>query len=210
MAKKHLVYKDLQGNPLPSVTTILNVINKPGLWEWKLAVGKKRAEQLKEAAGEFGTTVHSAVQSIVEDGQVPTYADVRVERTMCNLQKWLDNNIVRWYCMEIGVYHDTLRYGGTFDGIAELKSGKIALIDFKSSKRVNPEYYLQLTAYARAERIEDDVFDLSKIDCGLIVHLNHETLMWESVVVDVHDQYLWEIFKGLAHMYPWWEKYCAH
>lgn len=207
MAKKHLVYKDRDGNPLPSVTTILQVLNKPKLTDWKLAVGKSRAESTVKAAAEFGTVVHSAIQSIVEDGQVPTFQDQRVSTTIENLMKWINNNVEEWVCMEMAVYHHDLKYAGTFDGIVKLKSGKYALIDFKTSKSIHPDYYLQMCAYANAQDVEDDVFDLRNLDCGILVHLNHSTLMWEAVVVDVWDSQLKAVWLTLTQMYPWWKKH---
>lgn len=210
MAKKHQVYKDKDGSPLPSVTTILQLVNKPKLVDWKLAVGKSKAERTVQAAAEFGTIVHSAIQSIVEDGQVPTFQDPKVSTVIDNLLKWINNNVEEWVCMEMAVYHWDLKYAGTFDGIVKLKSGKKALIDFKTSKSIHHDYYVQLCAYANAQAVEDDVFDLRELDCGIIVHLNHSTLMWEAVVVDVHDKSLVSVWESLTRLYPWWKKHYDH
>lgn len=199
--KKHKEYL-IQGKKVPSVTTILDVLSKPGLEFWYGKLGFTEANKQKEEAAKFGTAIHNAIEDTYT-GQVPSITDERMKTVISNFTKWSDRYIDSWLAFEKAVFHDELHYAGTADAFAILKgSKKMVLIDFKTSKKVRDQYFLQVTAYAKATRIEDNAVDLSKIEGALILHLNHETLDWEVVTVQITPE-LFEVFKCCLEIYKW-------
>ncbi len=204
MAKKYLRYL-INGNTVPSVTTILNELSKPGLEKWYGRLGTTEAERQKNAAADFGSRVHSAIEAIYQ-GQEPNFEDEKLKTVVSNFKKWAEANISEWVAFEKAVYHDELLYAGTTDAFAKLKgSERLVLVDFKTSKKIRDEYYLQVVAYAKATRIEDDVVDLKQVSGAIIVHLDPETLAWEAVNADLSDD-LFQVFKACLTVYKWRNK----
>jgi len=202
--KKYLKYT-ISGKEVPSVTTILNELAKPGLEKWYGRLGIVEAERQKNSAAEFGSKVHAAVEAIYH-GQEPASIDKRFDSAIANFKKWADHHIKEWIAFERAVYHDELMYAGTVDAFARLKgSNKLVLVDFKTSKKVRDEHYLQVVAYAKATRIEDDVVNLKDIKGAIIVHLDHETLTWEAVNADLSEN-LFKVFQSCLEIYKWRNK----
>lgn len=206
MGKKHLVYTLLDGTPAPSVTTILQLLNKPQLNDWRARMGIKKAESIRDTAGAFGSAVHAGCEAVCSEGQIPSYSSEKISMAVENFRLWAKANVRRWIAFEKAVYHDDLRYAGTIDAVAELLDGRIVLIDLKTSKKVNWEYYLQTIAYSHGQRYEDDCIEPGSLDGILIIHLNHETMTWESLIVADPQDELWTIFCYLCHIYPHWKK----
>lgn len=205
MGKKHLEYLLKDGTRAPSVTTILQVLNKPALNDWRARLGQRKTDEIKNTAGEFGSAVHAGIEAVCSERQIPSYSSEKIRAAVENFSLWAKANIREWVAFEKAAYHDELRYAGTVDAFARLKNGKLVLIDFKTSKKVNWEYYLQTIAYARAQRYEDDVVNPQDIAGILIVHLNHETMTWESLHVTDPDEEYWTIFQQLCFIYPRWK-----
>lgn len=204
MGKKHLEYLLKDGAKAPSVTTILQVLNKPALNDWRARLGHKRSDEIKTVAGDFGGAVHAGIEAVCSDSQIPSYANDKIRAAVENFKQWAAKNIEEWVAFEKAAYHDDLRYAGTVDAFARLKNGKLVLIDFKTSRKVNWEYYLQTVAYARAQRYEDNVVQPQDIQGIIIVHLNHETMTWEALNVTDPDEEYWTIFQHLCFIYPRW------
>ena len=201
MAKKHNIYL-INKEKVPSVTTILNEMSKPGLEIWYGKLGLKEANRQKEEAAAFGSSVHSAIEAIC-NGQTALYSDERLKTAVNNFRIWADTFVEEWVVFEKAVFHDDLKYAGTADAYAILKgSKKMVLVDFKTSKKVRDEYYLQVAAYMNCNRIEDDCVDLKKVEGAIIVHLDHDSLTWESVHAHV-TPYLFDVFKACLTIYKW-------
>lgn len=204
MAKKYLKYL-IQGKEVPSVTTILNELSKPGLEKWYGRLGNTEAERQKKEAAEFGSKVHSAIEAIYH-GQEPTITDDRFKTVLSNFKKWADHHIEEWVAFEKAIYHDDLLYAGTVDAFARLKgSNRLVLVDFKTSKKIREEYYLQVVAYALASRVEDNVINLKDLQGAIIVHLDHDSLTWEAVNADLSPE-LFDVFSACLKIYKWRNK----
>ncbi len=61
--------------------------------------------------------------------------------------RWCDENVKRPILCSTRLYDDVKRFTGEFDMILELKSGKKALIDLKTSAQPSKTWALQLAAY---------------------------------------------------------------
>lgn len=198
MAKKNKYYL-IDGQKVPSVTEILGIISKDGLLDWYGRLGIVLAKQKLQQASEFGSKVHSAIEAVVQGQELKLEGDLST--IISNFSKWSQNNIAEWVCFEKAIYHDDLKYGGTLDAIAKLKNGKTVLVDVKTSNSIREEYYLQVSAYLNATRIEDDVVNLKNLDGAIILHLDKQTLAWEAVNVPLIGQF--DVFKSCITVWKW-------
>ena len=184
---------------LPSVTTILNILDKPGLTNWRLEqvmlasltlpreheeaekdyirrVMADSREQGKKAAEE-GTRIHGVIEGYFL-GRTP---DIEEAKIVDNVLACLPDN--QYWKPEKSCVHE-LGYAGKVD----LHSDEW-VIDFKTTEKENPkcwpEHYLQLAAYKNALGIEGrcgNIFiDRNTYECTFIQHSKEETeKAWEQ------------------------------
>lgn len=188
---------------VPSVTTILDEYSKPWLGPWMAkAAGEFTAANLdmlvgldRDAVADVvtraskrqsaqslgrGSEIHEAVDRYLESGDRPR------EQALPQVHgavDFIDRCIARVLHHETTIFSEQYQYAGTCDLIAVLADaapvpaphrGQVAILDWKSGKRVYPEAALQLVAYSRGDFLvnEDaDAEDLPAIDLGVVVHL---------------------------------------
>ena len=152
-------YVTPEGNKYPSITTVLSVRNKQGLFEWRKRVGEEVANYVARTAAARGTKVHHMCEDYLnnmhrdfpekflehEKHFLPwcLFKQLR-DKALCNV-----NNI---YAQECGLYSDKYKVAGRVDCIAEYKD-TLSIIDFKTSTKErsdswNENYYIQGSAYA--------------------------------------------------------------
>jgi hypothetical protein len=177
---RHRYYLDDRG-PIPSVTTITGVLDKPALTWWKgeqiaraaiedaemLVVMRDRGDteaavkyvmtkrDASDTARDRGTDIHALAERWHKGESAEPPADI-ADEWEGYLRWWGEAGAMVLYAEEMvaSVEHD---YAGTFDLIAAI-GGETWMLDLKSSKSVAnakgvvwPEYRLQLAAYARAD-----------------------------------------------------------
>ena len=153
------LYVTPEGNKYPSITTVLSIRNKQGLFEWRKRVGEEVANYVARTAAARGTKVHHMCEDYLnnmhrdfpekflehEKHFLPwcLFKQLR-DKALCNV-----NNI---YAQECGLYSDKYKVAGRVDCIAEYKD-TLSIIDFKTSTKErsdswNENYYIQGSAYA--------------------------------------------------------------
>lgn len=180
----------LDGKYVPSVTTILGVVNKPGLPKWSArtvaehvadhpdAVDALRplgrdavVNALKEVpwkqrddAAHRGTTLHDIAERLVlgEEIDVDENLVPVVESTLDFLDAW----DVRPVLTEHIVASREHWYAGKFDLVADTKGGR-AILDYKSGKAIYASAAFQLAAYAGAEFYVADSEEHPMVDLGI-------------------------------------------
>ena len=164
----------LDGEWVPGVTTILGVLNKPALPKWAagavaeyvadhrehvehlyaagrgpmVAALKEMPWQRRDDAAERGTRFHEYAERIArgEEVDVPDHMVPLVENALA----FMEDYDVEPLELEIACGSREHQYAGTADLIADSKIGR-AIWDWKSGKRIYPEFAFQLNAYAFAE-----------------------------------------------------------
>lgn len=140
----------------PGVTDITSIINKPGLNKWRMNAGPELSNDVMESAKEFGTRVHEAIENAIVAGCTPSDCQCALsdgaDREMWPYHQavadFLDLYVEEIYAVEMQVLSPRLKLGGTLDLYVKLQSGSPAVIDFKTSKWLYPEYALQTAAYS--------------------------------------------------------------
>lgn len=163
----------LDGEWVPGVTTILGVLDKPGLRKWAASqVAEYVADnaeavtslrnlgrdlmvrtlkdipwQRRDDAAARGTAFHEYAERILggDEVDVPEGIIPLVESAL----RFMDEYEIRPILTETLVGSREHRYAGTADLFAESRIGT-AIFDWKSGKKVYPTTALQLIAYSRA------------------------------------------------------------
>ena len=145
-------YVTPEGNKYPSITTVLSVRNKQGLFEWRKRVGEAVANHIARTAAARGTKVHHMCEDYLNNDSIEHHQkDFLPWCLFTQLQKLL-SNIDNIHAQEAGLYSDKYKVAGRVDCIAEYK-GTLSIIDFKTSTKErseawNENYYIQGSAYA--------------------------------------------------------------
>lgn len=148
-SEKGRTYQTPSGNAYPSVTSVLGLLGKAEIIEWRKRVGEEEANRVSARAAHRGTAIHTLCENYLLNTDVnPGPFDLE---TFNSIRPFLDkiNNV---HCLETQLYSDYLQVAGTVDCIAEYE-GKMSIIDFKTSKRLKTRddihaYFMQTAAYA--------------------------------------------------------------
>ena len=142
-------YQTPSGKSYPSVTSVVGLLGKEAIREWRARVGEEEANRVSARAARRGTTIHSLCENYLLNKEVkPGLFDVETFDSI----KPLLNRINNIHCLETQLFSDHLQVAGTVDCIAEF-DGRVSVIDFKTSKRIKsrediPGYFMQTSAYA--------------------------------------------------------------
>lgn len=167
------------GQQVPSVTTILSVLDKPALprWaaletatyavenmeSWKGLPPRDAVDLLKKApwsksksAADAGTDAHSVFEAMLLGRDLPPIAtDLFAPlhgKAIDNVRAMVDAIKPVPVAVEALAWNADYEYAGTFDALL-LVEGVLTLVDLKTSKDVYPDYALQLAAYKHATHI---------------------------------------------------------
>ena len=148
------LYETPEGNKYPSITTVLSVRNKKGLFEWRKRVGDDVANYVARKAATRGTHVHHMCEDYINnDFDEEKHKKKFLPYVLFNqLRESVLQKIDNVNAQECGLYSDKYKVAGRVDCIAEY-DGKLSIIDFKTSSKErsddwNESYYIQASAYA--------------------------------------------------------------
>ena len=184
------LYQTPSGRAYPSVTSVLSILGKREIMEWRKRVGEEEANRVSGRAKSRGTAVHSLCESYLRNEKVePGPFDLDTFRSLQPLLDRIDNI----HCLETQLYSNYLQVAGTVDCIAEF-DGKTSVIDFKTSTRVKSRddihgYFMQTSAYAVMFE------ELTKIPVGRLVILMSVDNEDPLVFVEKRDEWIGEFIK---------------
>lgn len=155
----HSTYMNKLDVEVPSVTTILKVLNKPSIAKWANSLGWKRMsyEKVLEERAFEGTIVHELCHEVLfkEGAKFDTSTPERLEfisSYLKNFNSFLDEHKLEPIWGEKSFSSD--RFGGTVDLYCVL-DGKKTILDFKTSKSFYSTHFIQLGAYIQLLEQED-------------------------------------------------------
>ena len=196
----HFYYHEKSKLYVPSVTKILDIISKgEGFNNWLKKQGDNADKLLKEA-GDLGTNIHNFLEAIGRGTTINVSAlKPREKRCVEAFIAWKEKNVKRFIRTEGEI--STATYGGTLDAVVELKDGRVAVIDYKTSSAIYETYELQVAAYARGYEVND----FGKIDTGYILRFEKKDDkpkdMEEKEVINLAESF--ELFECARKLWVW-------
>lgn len=152
MAKR--VYKNAEGVKIPSVTTILGVINKPALIQWANCIGLEgiKVNEYVDDKADIGTLAHSICEYSLVGTPIhwKKYTQEQIKQACKCSQKFFEWKSYQWefipIASEIELISNKYQYGGCIDLLA-IVNGRLTLIDFKTCNSIWNEAKYQVSAY---------------------------------------------------------------
>ena len=202
------------GIPVPRVTRVLEkTINKPWLLYWAANLGKKNMYIEKKKATTIGTYVHEMIEHFLNTGEdlEPDFLNLYYQDVEAITIAY--NNFKSWYTglynngFSIKVLASELKivcpyYGGTADLIAEI-GGNTYILDWKTSKQISTEYYLQTSAYMWAIN-NGYCSEIKHVDGIGIVRLNKDNPGFEESFLlynnPVHASYIDDYIRAFGSL----------
>jgi genome maintenance exonuclease 1 len=146
--KRHYLTED---GALPSITSVLSVLSRAGIAEWRKRVGEAEANRISTQAARRGTNVHQMCEDYLNN-ELQEKKFLPHERAMfAGIKRQLDERVGIVYTQETPLYSKYLGVAGRVDCIAEF-DGRLSVIDFKTAgklkeKRYIENYFQQAAAY---------------------------------------------------------------
>lgn len=149
---------------IPRVNHIIDIVSNPTLMDWKLRIGKYKADAISKSALSIGKAVHESIEKYIldKDNFNDSFIDkkcLEYKVSPAGIQKVYTciKNFIRWKSdLESKGYNLTPIanelpllcpwFGGTADFICSI-NGANYVIDFKTSKVISESYLTQTAAY---------------------------------------------------------------
>lgn len=148
--------------PIPRVSNILSyTIGSEYLVNWALSLGKEKYEEEKYDTLTTGTLTHEMIEYylIHHEEKEMIFKSERIKYKTLNAYhnfiQWYQDMINQGFTIDPIVIEQTVTtpwYGGTIDGILHITNPSIGIdeniiVDFKTSKQLTYQYYLQTYSY---------------------------------------------------------------
>lgn len=202
ISKAHTIYKTEKGIRVPGATTITGLLNKPYLVAWANKLGLEGVDSTKyrDEAADVGTLAHAMIQAHLQGFEIdmneysPITIDLATNAVLSYLE-WEKGHTIKPILCETPLVSELNMYGGTVDCYCEL-DGKKVLLDFKTSKTIYDEYFVQLAGYAELLKEKGYVVD----ECHILRVGRDETEGFEERTVKDWRKYF-VIFFNLLEIY---------
>ncbi len=159
-------YKTISGLEVPSVTTVLNIIN--------------RLEDVRNYYLDIGSNIHEIIAHYLRYGVVKNFTksengeiqELTPVEMVCleKFIKWWESQNLEPLLIEQEFVSQKLLYGGTLDLYCkDIDTGKRIVVDFKTSKEISTEYLLQVSAYSLL--LQEHGFP---VDYGMVVKISKD------------------------------------
>lgn len=149
----HTVYKTEAGVRVPSVTTIIGILNKPALmhWAWQCGVDGLDYRTVRDDAAGVGILAHYLIMCDLQ-GFTPNTSEYtaddlkRAEGCLIKYWDWYKEHKPTPLLVEAHLVSEKYGFGGTIDCLVQ-RGKEVWLVDYKTGKTIYSEMVIQLAAY---------------------------------------------------------------
>ena len=149
----HTIYIHANGNRVPGVTTILDILNKPALVVWANRLGLQGVDstKFKDKMADIGTITHLRIlhylKKTTPDLSEYSQADIQTsDNCMLSFYEWEKSHKLEPVCVEVPLTSDRFGFGGTPDYIG-MVNGRLEIVDFKTGSGIYNTAFYQVAAY---------------------------------------------------------------
>lgn len=183
------LYENPWGDPVPSVTTILDKTKprekREALQRWKKRVGEAEAQRITTEAADNGTRMHAILESWTKNEEYTGTTTILSQKMADVIISKVKDDIDEVWGSEVNLCAANL-YAGTTDLVGVYK-GKPTIMDFKQTNKPKKrewidDYFLQGAAYALAhnEMFETDIQNIAIFMCS-------RDCEWQLFEVDIQE-----------------------
>ena len=148
------IYKDANGQRLPSVTTIISRFkNSDGLLYWanECGLNGQTLNEARRPAATAGTMAHALVEAHLHGRPEPQLEGdpeiiEKARAAFATYLEWKKTTRMEFLHTEVGLVSETHKFGGCLDAIGTMNGNRV-LVDFKTSNSLYADYLYQLAAY---------------------------------------------------------------
>lgn len=176
MNNTHRKYFNKNNIEVPSVTTVLKLLAKPELVQWANYMGFKRINttELLEEKANYGTRVHDLFErynmGIIEKStQIDLNFNDVIYKELLEKCKYFKNLLcsLGYEIIQMELPLEGDRFGGTLDLlIMNKQTGKLFILDLKTSKRLYNSMLIQLGGYTTLLK---ECYNLDVAGVGIIL-----------------------------------------
>jgi len=191
------LYENPYGDPVPSVTTILDKTKpkekREALNRWKKRVGPENAQRIVTEAANVGTIMHNILEHWVKNEEYSGDSILQAKMMADTVKQNIEADIDEVWGSEVNLCYPQL-YAGTTDLVGVYK-GEQHIMDFKQTNKPKKrewidDYFMQAAAYGMAH---NEIFE-TKIQHAAIFMCSRDC-NWQ----------LWEV--GPEEFKQWEEKW---
>ena len=148
------LYNLPNGEWVPSITSVTSFYNRQIFAKWRARIGIEEANRITKKATARGTDFHAATELYMLNKEIDWNEFRPLTKFMFHHAKPYLDKINNIHAIERTLYSEYLGLAGRVDCIGEYE-GELAVIDFKTSEKINPEewlenYFVQEMFYASA------------------------------------------------------------
>lgn len=169
------LYENPWGDPVPSVTTILDKTKpkekREALNNWRKRVGEVEAQKITTEAANVGTQMHNMLESWVKNEEYTGASTIQSRMMADTVKKNVEPYIDEIWGSEVNLCYPGL-YAGTTDLVGVYK-GKPTIMDFKQTNKPKKrewidDYFMQGAAYGMAhnELYETEIQNIAIFMCS--------------------------------------------
>ncbi|MDP2363700.1 MAG: hypothetical protein Q8M94_08015 [Ignavibacteria bacterium] len=198
----HTVYKLKSGERVPSVTTVLGILNKPALldWAWQMGTQGLDYKAVRDNAGGIGTLAHMMICADLK-GEKPDTSEYsqqdigKAETCLIKYWEWAKGHKVEPIMVETPLISEQYQFGGTIDFFGNV-DGRPTLVDFKTGKALYPEFFYQLAGYGQLLAEANQLIEVTRI---LRIGRNEDEGFEERTIGKLDKQ--WQVFYNCLNIY---------
>jgi hypothetical protein len=195
-----------KGKIYPSVTTVCDVLRKPGLESWLGNTPKEQRKKQIERGKRIGSAIHANfdamfkgigvdLETVVNEIKPPLLAGI----------KFILEKRPKTIHSELVVVSENWGFGGTLDRVCKFPDGKVHIIDFKTTNRskysgtgIYQENFMQAAAYRKAY---EEMFK-NETDGTMIVRLDKDNPDGEyEIGIDVNTEASFKAFLAALELF---------
>ena len=193
------IYVNNKGESVPSVTSIIKIINKPEIAVWANSLGFKyiNYEEHLSSLAAIGTDFHQMVADYTSGKEVGGMHFPEAIELFKKFTVWAKNHYYSVIASEFSLVSDY--FGGTIDAIATI-DGELSLVDYKTSKKVYPSHFIQLAGYSLLiKELMPDTYE--KLRGFSILTMRCTTQMLHTVTKKELEEKYVKIFNNALELY---------
>jgi hypothetical protein len=207
----------IKGKKYLRVTSTLSVISKPGLLAWFQRVGEYEAKRVLEKRQVLGTKVHKLIELTLKGEKIDLdNYEQEIKEDLLLFKEFRKQAHLKTEALEQKLWSNQYGYAGTSDYIGYYTTPKDFLLrghepkftkssfvigDWKSSRDIYPEYWLQLAAYVVAFEELTGI----KPDGAFICQLRYGKIRVDEKTYEELMTYF-RIYKSVLVLYDWKHK----